>query len=351
MAIVQASSFTFFLALTAFCLASFLTLHASTVIHPSFIVSNTTHISNVGRADALAVAWQTRTDVRQMRVFVVTYKKHSAALQLVHTLLESDLPSMTFEITIICNWGTFVFPPEPPFSTHVGSLSVISNAIRSSASWGHLAREWNAALLHGFGSLRAPQSDVVVMMHGDAVLPPGMPWASEIYDEHMQLNGSLFLQMGRGDMFMSTTAEGVRVIGTWDEHFCDVGAQEADYMLRAVKHGFDRVRINDVQHQRFHRPWYRNLFRDWSDDWGTRDRHPSDGKTNYHAISSNYFGVKWPRVPKGGGAWGTDTSWLKTVEPAVRMQYLYPFFERYIEDPVAKGYQLDPHNLPDFPQA
>lgn len=203
-----------------------------------------------------------------MRVFVVVYKKHFLAHKLVAQLLDSDLRYLSFEITVISNWGHFTFPDAPPFANFEDSLSVIHNTIRSPRSWGHLAREWNAALMHGFGDLTNPRSDVVVLIHGDATLS-GHHWAQELYAEHggAEGDGTLFLQSGRGDIFTSITAEGVRTIGIWDEHFVDVGSQEADYFLRAVRFGFNRVRIDDFGHYRYHRPWHRGVVvADWVGD-------------------------------------------------------------------------------------
>jgi hypothetical protein len=239
----------------------------------------------------LTLPLQTRTHYCQMRVFVVVYKKHSLAQQLVAQLLSSDLVLLSFEITVISNWGHFTLPDAPPFANFNGSLSVIQNTIRSPRSWGHLAREWNAALMHGFGNLEKPQSDVVVLIHGDASLTGGQ-WAQELYAEHGGADGggTLFLQSGRGDIFTSVTAEGVRTIGIWDEHFVDVGAQEADYFLRAVRFGFDRVRISDFGHLRMHRPWHRGVV---GVDWvGDRHHIPVTGvpEYNFHKWSLEYWG-------------------------------------------------------------
>ena len=241
---------------------------------------------------ALTVPLQTRSNVsRQMRVFVATYKKQSLAKQLVAQLLSSDLVFLTFEITVISNWGHFTFPDAPPFSTWADSLSVIHNTIRSPRSWGHLAREWNAALMHGFGNLDKPQSDGVVLIHGDASLATNA-WALDLYAEHGGAagGGTLFLQTGRGDIFTSITAEGVRTIGLWDEHFVDVGGQESDYLLRAVHSAFDRVRIDDFGHDRYHRPWHRKVV---GVDWvGDRHHFPTSGipEYNFHKWSMEYWG-------------------------------------------------------------
>jgi hypothetical protein len=130
---------------------------------------------------------------------------------------------------------------------------MVHNALRHKHSRGHLAREYNAALLRGFGELGRGLTDVVVLLQGDAKVKE--TWARELYEEHMGA-GTLFLTQAKGDAIQSLTEEGVRTIGIWDEHYTDVGFQEADY-FSARAGSPDRVRVADDHHHRNHRPWAR----------------------------------------------------------------------------------------------
>jgi hypothetical protein len=287
------------------------------------------------RADSLSVAVRPRTDKRAFRVFVVTFRAHAAATKVVEELLRSDLTDFTFEISVINNWGTFAFPLDNPlFAAHAGNLTVINNYGRPEWSWGHLSRDWNVAALYGFKNLADPNSEVVVGVQGDASIAP--QWAHAIYDEHTK-NGMIFISAGRGDAFHSWTAEGVRKLGLWDEHYCDIGFQEEDMFLRAVILEPTRVRISDFAHRRTHNPFPVNPVAGDGDH--DREGHPVE-----HWHSELYHATKWPEWNAKMSGWWANTTDL-SLRPRISTYYSYPYFEWRLEglkDRLGYPYEVDP---------
>ena len=161
----------------------------------------------------LIFAPRTRRDKRVFRVFIVTFKLHDRARSLVENLLKSDLVDFSFEITVINNFGTFSYPTDVTiFSDHADSLSVINSYSRPEFSWGHLAHDWNVAVLQGIVDLDNPISDIVVCLQGDVdlsydmgaqsarrayqrkiALHPGRPWGrvSELHTRGHSAPGHL----------------------------------------------------------------------------------------------------------------------------------------------------------------
>ena len=271
-------------------------------------------------------------DYRQLRIFINVFKSHERTLDMVAGLLASDVTRLAnFSIAVQCNWGTFAFPDAEPFASHARSLVVLHNVLRSHLSLGHLAREWNAGLVRGFGSLRAPLADVVVLLHGDVYL--SADWAVEVHAALTAPGGTFFLQQGFGDAFMAFAPDAVRTIGLFDENFCDRPSyQEGDYFLRALVYARERVSVNDAYHQRVHRPWRGKpvvldsgkgdglKVRGWGDAWYSR----------------HYWNKKWPGVSP---SWPQGTEFARAItKPAVPMHVLYPYFEDALINPAALGY-------------
>jgi hypothetical protein len=44
------------------------------------------------------------------------------------------------------------------------------------------------------------------------------------------------------------TSNAVKQVGLFDERFCNIGLQEADYFLRCLLYNKDRSSLNDIEH-------------------------------------------------------------------------------------------------------
>lgn len=174
-------------------------------------------------------------------VYIVTYKSPVDLNNNVASILASGANA---KINIINNHSEFFLEPE-----HENRVTVLHNSLRPDFSTGHLARNWNQALLHGFRDLRNPASDIVVAVQDDVVFKPD--WLPRLVDLHRRYT---FITMGGGDSFCSYRPEAVRKIGMWDERFCNIGYQESDYFLRALIYNRENSSINDAMHGRLLNP-------------------------------------------------------------------------------------------------
>jgi hypothetical protein len=188
------------------------------------------------------------------------------------------------------------------------STIVLDNMVRARNSRGHLAHDWNTALIHGFQSLANPASDIVVLLQGDAIVTPD--WASKLWQYHTVQNFS-FVQSGTGDEAHSYTAEGVRKIGLWDERFPGIGHQEADYFLRAILWNRESTSLNDHPHHRVHHSL--PLFTQSASTGMDRGEYSVRGA--FHDVGKELFQSLWPGFRRD--ELGAECVRLKAVSIAV----------------------------------
>lgn len=174
-------------------------------------------------------------------LWIVTYNNREDLHNNLKSLFEGwDLASFDLEVNIINNHTNF----ELDFD-YLGKVRVWHNRLRSDSSLGHLARNWNQALIHGFGSLNNPRADVVITSQDDVLWSPA--WSHTV----TELLGSYnLITQGVGDAVVVQTAEATKAIGLWDERFCPSFYHDGDYFLRALIHNRDRSSINDPAHGR-----------------------------------------------------------------------------------------------------
>jgi hypothetical protein len=277
-----------------------------------------------------------------IKIFIVTYNNPEDLNSNVDSLLCSDILDYPHEIYIINNHSNF----ELLFKV----TGVLHNNVRPDFSTGHLARNWNQAIINGFGSLSSPQSDVVVAVQDDVLFKP--QWASYILEQHKTYS---FITAGVGDAFCSYTPEAIKKIGLWDERFCNIGYQEADYFLRALIYNKDKSSINDIAHNRTLNELPYNFFYGTFDVRGhggndsiatvpprNKKRHENHLKSanNYHKISGYVYETKW----------GTETperDWTPEyinethpTKPKILNYIYYPYFECDIENLKEKNYAV-----------
>jgi hypothetical protein len=129
-------------------------------------------------------------------------------------------------------------------------------------------------------------------------------------------------------MLCSYRPEAIRKIGLWDERFCSLNFQEADYFLRANLYHGEKCSINDSHHGRT------------LNETTCITERPNSGVVReisvptieHHDHHKNLFIQKW----------GDRFSWNGKV---IDLQHsklpsfvLYPYFEKYFEELKEKGY-------------
>lgn len=274
----------------------------------------------------------------RVSIYIVTYRNSVDLNRNISSILASGAD---VRINVINNHSQFFLDPE-----HENGITVLHNSLRPDFSTGHLARNWNQALLHGFQDLNRPASDIVVTVQDDVVFKPD--WFLNLIDLHRRYS---FITMGPGDAFCSYLPEAVRKVGMWDERFCSIGFHEADYFLRALIYNRDHCSINDPGHGRQHNAVEGNVYRDRSENYGAdperassmlitsphwnqdrKDAHLS-AVVNNHALSEAFFMHKWGVADKH---W---TSGHYAIRKSLITNYImYPYFEKDIEDLREKNY-------------
>lgn len=273
-----------------------------------------------------------------MRIFIVTYKNNKALKKNLISLWNSDV-EVTDNIYIINNYETITYLSGVKYNR----IRTINNYCRPDFSTGHLSRNWNQALLLGFENLQNPATDIVCAVQDDIVWRPN--WRKHLLE---LMNKYTYVQMGAGDEFQAWRPEAVKKIGLYDERFCAIALQEADYFLRAAIYSSRESTINDSpRHKRLLNPeWeYRDKTIQYA-EVNTSDQH------EYRKVSMNMntklcqklWRHKWASNKFEGGyvpweRWGSN----KVLEnlpngPAVSSYMYYPYFEKDIEGLKEKGY-------------
>jgi hypothetical protein len=172
----------------------------------------------------------------KIRQYIVTYRNpivlHDCLYSIFAGLSDEELSML--EIHILNNHSTFHI--DKAFEQRV---TIHHNTLRPDHSTGHLARDWNAGLVHGFQDLKNPACDIVILNQHDIQFKPN--YIHTLIRLHQRYD---LVQFGTGDSFMSFTPQMVRRVGLFDERFNGIGFQEEDYFIRAKMFHSDKISIN-----------------------------------------------------------------------------------------------------------
>lgn len=178
-------------------------------------------------------------------VWIVTYNNREDLNNNLRTLFAGlDTSLINLDVNIINNHTNFYLDFE-----YLGRTKVWHNVLRSNNSLGHLARNWNQALINGFGSLNNPRVDCVITSQDDVLW--SADWSNQVT---AALNSFDFVTQGVGDAVVLNTPQSVKKIGLWDERFCPSFYHDGDYFLRALMYNKQRSSINDPAHGRILNP-------------------------------------------------------------------------------------------------
>jgi len=254
----------------------------------------------------------------KIKIFITTYNNIDDVNNCVKSLLDSDVTKENYEINVLNNHTNFI--------CHYPLVKVYNNQTRPDFSTGHLSRTWNQCIINGFKDISSPDCDILVTLQDDVILKPN--WFSLILP-HIQKYS--FMEVGGGDIMCVYTPKAIYNVGLWDERFCNIGYQEADYFLRQLVYNPDIVSINDYCHSRVHNPIYASSRAREIDNEFLRV--PAKNSTRvansnlslaYHGHSENMFRSKWSVPPEN---WNVESILNNIKTPNVNSYVLYPYFE------------------------
>jgi len=265
----------------------------------------------------------------RINIYIVTYRNPIDLNRNIASILASGAD---VRINVINNHSQFFLEPS-----HEKAVTVLHNSLRPDFSTGHLSRNWNQALLHGFNDLKNPASDIVVTVQDDVLFKQN--WLPRLVDIHRQYN---FITQGIGDAFCSYLPEAVRKVGLWDERFCCIGWGEGDYFLRSLIYNREGCSINDPAHGRQHNALGGNTVHDPMSFNGAAERADSlliacppmnvyrkythASSQEYYALAEAVFRHKWG---VSDHSWTAEHHALRT--PLVPCYVTYPYFEKDID--------------------
>jgi hypothetical protein len=268
----------------------------------------------------------------RIKQYVVTYNSPKILNEwYLNSFFESSAVGRV-EHFIINNHSNFeIYDP-----IHAGHLTVLNNVLRPDFSTGHLARNWNQALINGFKSLTNPDADIVILVQQDTLLDP------DYLDKVIEIHSTRqFYTDGAGDQFHSYTAAHVKTVGIWDERFCGIGFQEADYLLRSILYNSHAISLNDEHHGRTWNVDMLKAVKTTTTGYHRRDPHHVES-SKFHDCNKDLWYWKY-----------TIDHWdwhkkkvLDDLSKVVRnnMWFLtYPYFEKDVETLRQQGY---PFRLP-----
>jgi len=266
-------------------------------------------------------------------IYVITYNNYQRLNENVMGFFETTAHlkgQFSFRYHIINNHPNF------ELAEHVQDVMVFHNFFRPIRSCGHLSRDYNAALIHGFGDLTAPDCDQVICCHDD--ISWNRNWFETLLDIHAQYT---FYAGDHGCSMTSYLPDAIKKIGLWDERFVGLGYHEADYYLRALIYNKEKSTINDGFGGRILNPTSVVFTQPPTNK--DKQNH-MNAAIDYHTISRKVFAEKWGVHPEH---WKAR---LKTVPAApLILGYLYyPWFELDVETLDAQRYVYQPKGLEHF---
>lgn len=250
----------------------------------------------------------------RIKHFIVTYNNNKMLEAAIESIFSTETDHER-SVYVISNHSNDDYTGRHP-------VVFLRNSTRPDFSTGHLSRNWNQALINGFVNLQDPDADLLILSQNDCIFENGY------LDECIRLHQKHDLvTYGAGDNCVSYTVRAVARVGLWDERFCNIGYQEADYFLRAAIHLGDRASINDGEaHGRVHNPIdnpaavVRPELRGF--DRGDEAHIQS---MRFHKQSYTFFIVKWGMQPQDWQDGYLD------AEQKVNNFIYYPYFENAVE--------------------
>lgn len=244
-----------------------------------------------------------------IKLYIITYNNQKSLNNTLLSLFSSEINNL--QVNIINNHSNFTKPNFP--------VNIIHNSVRPDFSTGHLARDWNCAILNGFKSLTNPDCDILITCQNDTVFNPN--WLKRLLELHKTYN---FVSAAPGDGFCSYTPNCVKEVGLWDERFNSIEFQEADYFNRQKLFNSYFASINDFHHNRL-----LNTFLNSEDDQSFVYRSDFTDR-EIHNTSHQNHDYNLALLKHKYGARALDFHVFSTYQN--KQTILYPYFEKDIID-------------------
>ena len=262
--------------------------------------------------------------MKKIKLYIVSYNNYNDLNNNLESLFNSDWFDNNLEINIINNHSNFSLDHK-----YINKVKILHNLLRPDWSTGHLARNWNQAIINGFKDLNNPDCDIVICCQDDTLFD--INWLPNLLKFHEKYD---FIQMGIGDNFCSYGISAIKTIGLWDERFCTIQLGEADYFLRALIYNKEKTCLNDYQHGR--------LINNIDHSFITRPKpahifsidHRSSMK--FFHINEKVFKMKWGDTPYN--YWDAKTLNNPPQNSLIFNFITYPYFEKDIDNLQNKGY-------------
>lgn len=255
----------------------------------------------------------------KIHVFAVRYKENPEPF-IKRFYADPIVKSSNINLTIINNYD-YLSVEDP-------RVKVINNTLRPDFSTGHLSRNWNEAIINGFRDLNLPSVDYVIGVQIDAIL--GDTWYQDLMKVLKIYPELHYLALGEGDEFQVFTPQVIKTVGLYDERFCNIGYQEADYFYRVRLLKPLNAVILDHKHGRV----MNNIGLDELDVRGIVIRNPSKEVNDAHRLSMAHhndslkvFYYKWGHT--------NPEHWTEIeIDPGIsrgkEFRY-YPYFEKAVD--------------------
>jgi hypothetical protein len=254
----------------------------------------------------------------KVKQYIVTYNNQiqiNNCLESIFSKLNNDELSI-LDIFIINNHSHLNIDAK-----YLDKITILNNELRPDFSTGHLSRNWNQAIINGFKELKIPDCDILITNQDDTLFKEN--YINKLIELHKNFD---LIQFGWGDNFISYTPNAIKQIGLWDERFCNIGYQEADYFTRAALYLKNKSSINDFSHNRIlngidESNWIIDIIPS-GNARGEEYHHISSG---FHINSKYIYEAKWESNPDNGFLN------IETIAPKMNSFIMYPYFEKDIE--------------------
>lgn len=249
-------------------------------------------------------------------IYIVTYKDNDALNTNLDSIFSSDDIDNNINVNIINNYSAESLIIDKNFTN---KIVILNNVLRPNFSTGHLSRNWNQAIINGFENLLQPKNDIVITCQDDMVWDK--KWYKKINSIHEFYT---FYTCDNGDGLCSYKPNAIKKIGLWDEKFCGITYQEADFFLRALINNKEYSSINDYWHKRTHNTTDIIAKR----STGSDIYREHNGRHAYKEYTYQLFLEKWNNLQPEN--WNI-LSLNKNIIPKIKNYILYPFFEKDID--------------------
>jgi hypothetical protein len=252
----------------------------------------------------------------KISIFIVTYKNDNLLNKCIKSIFDANKTNDIIKTNILNNYSTIQI--DPLFQDKV---QVIQNDGIPSFSTGHLARSWNQCIMHSIKDINNPDCDTIILAQNDTVFRPDF-----ISNIKNYLRRYSYITMGKGDEVQIITPYAIKNIGMFDERFCNIGFQEADYFLRAIILNSNGTSINDAFHSRIHNPLENNIIEDVPNGYNRKDEINIES-CKYHRISRQLFSYKWKGIILNNEDPENWSEYTKSLKVCPKQYMFYPYFE------------------------